>query len=122
MLMTIQAVEMPFERIHVRRPEAAELGQPGIDFLQWPGLQSIHAALRVHRGLHKTRFTQHSQMFRHGWLRHSKLTLDLAHRLLRRDQQTQYRAAVGLGNDLECSFHITYILYTAYTCQGILCI
>jgi hypothetical protein len=32
----------------------------------------------------------------HGRLRHTKLTLDLSNRLLRRDQQAQYRAAVWL--------------------------
>jgi hypothetical protein len=30
-----------------------------------------------------------------------KLTLDLSHRLFRRDQKAQYRAAVRLRNDFE---------------------
>jgi len=34
-----------------------------------------------------------------------KLTLDLAHRLLGRDQEAQYRAAVRLRNDGEHRFH-----------------
>jgi hypothetical protein len=38
---------------------------------------------------------------------------------LRRDQQTQDRAAVRLRNDFENRFHSFYILYKAYTCQGI---
>jgi hypothetical protein len=38
---------------------------------------------------------------------------------LRGDQKAQDRAPVRFGNDLENGFHVLYILYRAYTCQGI---
>jgi hypothetical protein len=112
------AVEVTFQSIDVRRPEPAELSQPGIDLAKWFRLQPVETALCVHRGLHETGIAQHPQMLGHGRLRHTKLTLDLSHRLLRRDQKTQYRAAVRLRNDFE-SFHFLDILQRAYTCQGI---
>jgi len=42
-------------------------------------------------------------------LGHAKLTLDFSDRLLGRDQEAQYRAAVRLGNDFEYGFHALYI-------------
>src|SRR5580765_357584 len=110
---------MAFERIHMSGPEAAEGGQPGIHRLKGFRFQPVEAALRVHRGLHETRLAQHSKMLRHGRLRHAKLTLDLSNRLLRRDQQAQYRAAVWLRNDFKYRFHCLNILYGEYTRQGI---
>jgi len=71
-----------FEGIHVSQPEPAERSQPGIDLLKWLGFQPVEAALCVHRGFHETGVSQHSQVFRHGRLRHMKLTLDLSYRLL----------------------------------------
>ena len=45
--------------------------------------------------------------------------LDLAHRLLRRDEQTQDRAPVRLRDDFEHRFHSLRILYGEYACKGI---
>ncbi len=96
---------MAFESIDVSGPEAAELSQPGIQFLKWFRFQAVETALCVHRGFHETGVAQHSQVLGHGRLRHTKLTLDLSHRLLGRDQKAQYRAAVRLGNNFEYGFH-----------------
>ena|SRR5580692_8033335 len=120
MLLMIHAVEVAFESIHVSGPKPTELSQPDIHLLKWLRLQSVQTALRVHRGFHETSISQHSKMLRHGRLRHSKLMLDLSNRLLRRNQETQYRAAIRLRNDFEDRFHSQYILHSAYTCQGIL--
>jgi len=79
----MQAVEVAFESIHVSGPEPAERGQPGIHLLKWFRLQPVETALCVHRGFHETGVSQHSQVLRHGRLRHAKLTLDLSNRLLR---------------------------------------
>jgi len=46
----IRAIEVAFERIDVGRPELTELGQPGIDFLQWFWLQPVKATLRIDGG------------------------------------------------------------------------
>jgi hypothetical protein len=81
----IHAIEVAFERIHVSRPEPAERSQPGSDLPKWFRFQSVETALGVHRGFHETGLPQHSQMLGYGGLRHSKLTLDLANRPLRRD-------------------------------------
>src|SRR6266508_4178263 len=38
--------------------------------------------MSVHRGFHETGIAQHSQVLRHGRLRHTKLALNLSNRLL----------------------------------------
>jgi len=115
----IHAVEVALESIHVSGPEPAELSQPSIHLLKRLRFQPVETALGVYRGFHETGVAQHSQVLGHGRLRHSKLTLDLSNRLLRRDQEAQYRAAVRFRNDFEDGFHTLRILYRAYTCQGI---
>jgi hypothetical protein len=110
---------MAFERIHVSRPEPAELSQPSIDLLKWFRPEAVKAALCVHGGFDETGLAQHSQMLGHHRLWHTKLALDLSHRLLRRDEEAQDRAAVRFRNDFECRFHELYILLNAYACQDI---
>ena len=58
----IHAVEVAFEGIHVRRPEPAELSQPGIHLSKWFWLQPVEAALSVHRGLDETGVAQDAQV------------------------------------------------------------
>jgi hypothetical protein len=89
----------------VSGPEPAELSQPGVDLLKRFRFQPVETALCIHSGFDETGLAQHSQVLRYGRLRHTKLTLDLSDRLLGRDQQAQYRAAVWLGNDFEDRFH-----------------
>src|SRR5438445_233019 len=115
----MDSVEVAFKSIHVSGPEPAELNQPGIHLLKWSRFQPVETALCVHRGFHETGLAQHSQVLGHRRLRHTKLTLDLSHRLLGRDQEAQYRAAVRFRNDFEHGFHSLDILHRAYTCQGI---
>ena len=117
--MTIHAVEVAFQSIHVSRPEPAELGQPGIHFLERFRSKAVETALCVHRGFHEPGVAQHSQVLGHGRLRHMQLSLDLSHRLLGHNQQAQDRAAVRLGNDFKYRFHSLYILLLAYTRKGI---
>jgi len=78
----MHAVEVAFESIDVSGPKTTELSQPGINLLKRFGPKPVETALRVHRGVDETRLAQHSQVFGHGRLRHTKLTLDLSHRLL----------------------------------------
>ena len=115
----IDVVEVAFKSIYMSGPESAERSQPGIDLLKRFRLQSVETALCVHRGFDETGLAQHSQVLRHGRLRHTKLTLDLSNRPLRRDQEAQDRAAVRLRNDFEHRFHSLSIPQRAYTCQGI---
>jgi hypothetical protein len=115
----IHPIQVAFESIQVSGPEPAELSQPGIHLLKWFRFQPVETALCVHRGFHETGLAQHSQVLGHGRLRHTKLTFDLSHRLLGRDQEAQDRAAVRLRNDFEDRFHSLRILHGAYTCQGI---
>src|SRR5581483_8922007 len=107
----MQSVEMALEGIHMSRPETAELRQPSIDLAQRFWLQSIAAALCIHGRLHETGVPQHSQVLGNRGLRHSKLTLDLAHRLLGQDEEAQNRAPVRLCNNLEYRIH--EFLYTS---------
>src|SRR5882672_10176686 len=115
----MHAVEVAFESIYMRGPEPTELSQPGIHLLERFRFQPVETALCVHRGFHETGLTQHSQVLGHGRLRHTKLALDLSHRLLGRDQEAQYRAAVRLRDDFEHRFHALDIRHTAYACQCI---
>src|SRR2546427_9085212 len=110
---------MAFERIHVSGPEPAERSEPGLNLLKRFWLQPVETALCVHRGFHETGLAQHAQVLGDGRLRHTKLALDLSNRLLGRDQEAQYRAAVRLRYDVEHRFHALGILHSAYTCQGI---
>src|SRR5579864_2542901 len=119
MLLTIDAIEMPFESVYVGGPEPAELSQPSVNLLKWFRFQPVETALGVHRRFHETGLAQHAQVLGYGRLRHTKLALDVAHRLFRRGQEAQYRAAVWLGNNFEYGFHVLYILHLVYTRQGI---
>jgi len=58
----IHAVEVVFESIHVSGPEPTERSQPGSDLLKWFRIQSVEAALCVHRGFHETGLAQHAQV------------------------------------------------------------
>ncbi len=77
-----RAVEVTFERIYVRGPEAAERSQPGIDLLQGFRFEAVETALCVHRGFNDAGIAQHAQMLGDGGLRHAEAALDLAHGLL----------------------------------------
>ena len=85
--MALDTIEVAFESIYVGGPEAAELSQPGIDLLKWFRLQPVETALCVHRRFDETGIAQHAQVLGHGRLRHTKLVLNLSHRLLGRDQE-----------------------------------
>lgn len=111
---------MTIERIDVPQPQLTERRQPFVDLLQRFGPQAVEATLGVNRCFDEAGLTQHAEMLRHGRLRNAELALDLPHRPLRRKQETQDRAAVGLGNDPERGFHALDIRRWAYACQGIL--
>ena len=91
---------------------ARELSQPGIHLLKRFRFQPVETALCVYRGFHETGIAQHAQVLGHSRLRHTKLTLNLSHRLLGGDQQAQDRAAVRLRNDFEHRFH--FVIYTPH--------
>ena|ERR1700759_1619614 len=101
----IHAIEMAFESVDVNRPEAAELLQPGVEFLKWSGLEPVEAALRVHGGFDKAGVAEDAEVLGDGRLGHAEVTLDLADRLLGGGEESEDRATVGLGDDLEGVFH-----------------
>jgi len=101
----IHATKVAFESVHVSGPEAAELGEPFVKLLKRLRFQPVETALCVHRGLDETGVAQYAEVLGHGRLRHTKLTLDLSHRLLGGEQEAQYGAAVRLRNDFEDRFH-----------------
>ena len=106
------SVEVAFERIHVLGPESAERGEPIIQFPQRLWAQAIETALRIDRGLDEARLAQHAEVLGNGWLRHAQLALDVSHGLLRREEQAEDGATVGLRNDFEYRFHAS--LYTSH--------
>src|SRR5262249_62135239 len=110
---------MTLERVQVRGPELTEWREPGIHLPEWFRFQPVQATLCIHRRLHEAGLAQYAQVLRDGRLRHAKVTFDFADRLLRRDQQAQYRAAVRLCDDFEDRFHTLDIRQGVYACQGI---
>ena len=110
---------MSFESIYMSGPELAKRSQPGIHLLKWFRFQPVETALCINRSLYEPRLSQHTQVLRHGRLGHPELTLDLSYGLFRRDQKTQYGAAVRLGDDFEYRFHAASMSRRVYTCQGI---
>lgn len=110
---------MAFERVHVARPESAELFQPVVHLLKWFWFQPVETSLRVHRGLHEAGVAEHPQVFRDRGLRQVQPLLDFAHRLLGRGQKAQNRAAVRLGDNFKERGHVLYIHLLVYICQGI---
>ena len=101
----IHAIEMAFESVDVSRPETAELGEPGIELLKRSGLEPVEAALCVNGRFDEAGVAKHAQMLGNGRLRHAEFALDLTDGLLGRGEQSEDRATVGLGDDLECVFH-----------------
>src|SRR5579871_3950115 len=110
---------MAFDIVDVHRPEATELFEPGVEFLEGSGLQSIEATLRVDSGFDEAGFAKDAQMLGDGRLRHAELTLDLSDGLLGRGEEAEDGAAVRLGDDLEGVVHGPNIPLYVYTCQGI---
>jgi len=110
---------MAFESIDMHRPETTELSEPGVELLEWPGLQAIEAALRVDGRFDEAGVAKDAEVLGDGRLGHAELTLDLANGLFVGSQEAEDRAAVGLGDDLECGFHGLYMPLHVYTCQGI---
>src|ERR1700746_1143158 len=94
-------------------PELTKLIQPVIHFLEWLWLQTIEAALCVHRGFDEPGVAQHAQVLRHGGLRHTQPALDFSDLPLRRGQEAQDRAAVRLRDDGEHGFHVL-VYYTEH--------
>src|SRR5262245_5339771 len=105
---------MTLECVHAPGPELAKGRQPDVQLLKGFRLQTVDTALSVHRGLDEPGVAQHAQVLRHRRLRHAKLTLDLANRLLGREEEGQDRAAVRLRKNLEDGFHAS-----RYTPHGI---
>ena len=62
MLLTIDAIEMPFESVYVGGPEPAELSQPSVNLLKWFRFQPVETTLRVHRGFHEAGLAQHAEV------------------------------------------------------------
>src|SRR5580704_3981872 len=86
---------------------------------EWSGLQPIEAPLCVDGRFDEAGVAKDTEVFGDGRLRHTELTLNLANRLLVESQEAEDRATVGLGDDLEGVFHVSYMPYDVYTCQGI---
>jgi hypothetical protein len=84
-----------FESIQVSGPQAAERSQPRLHLLKRFRLQPVETPLCGHRGFHETGLAQHSQVLRHGRLRHAKPTLDLSDRC---DETRRLRIARRFGS------------------------
>ena len=92
---------MAFERIQASGPELTKRSQPGIDLLKRLCLQPVDPALCIDLGFDETGLAQDAEVLGHRRLGHTELALDLSHRLLRRHQQAQDRAAIWLGDDFK---------------------
>ncbi len=101
----IHPVEMALERIHVRRPKLPEGREPSVDFHQRLGADPIHAPLGIHTRDDEARLAQDAEVLRDRGLRHPKPALEVAYRTLRRREQAQNGATVGLSDDGERGLH-----------------
>src|SRR5690348_7695448 len=110
---------MLLERVDVLRPEATEGREPFVELLERLRPQPVEPALRLDSRLDEASVPEHAQVLRRGRLRQSQLVLDLAHRMLRREEKPENRPPVRLGHDGEGIIHGPYIHYWAYACQGI---
>src|SRR6185437_1093691 len=115
----IDAIEVPFERIEVLGPQAAEGSQPRIHLHERLGPEPVHAPLRVRARLHESSLAEHPQVLRERGLRHLQLPFDLADGSLRGRQQGENGPAIRLSDDGKGRLHMMYIPIRAYTCQGI---
>ena len=111
---------MAFESIDVHRPEATELGEPGVEFLEWSGLQPIEAALCVDGRFDEAGVAKDAEVLGDGRLGHAELTLDLANGLLV-EEVRRLRIARRLGSAMISNAFsmVLYMPYNVYTCQGI---
>jgi len=101
----VHAIEMLFQSVDVRRPEATELSEPSVEFLKRSRLQAIEAALCVDSRFDEPGVAKDAQMLGDGWLRHAEIAFNLANGLAGGDQEAENGAAIGLGDDLEGGFH-----------------
>ena len=89
------AIEMAFESVDVNRPEAAELFQPGIEFLKRSGLEPVEAALCVNGGFDEAGVAEDAEVLGDGGLGHAELALDLADGLLGGGQEARIARRLG---------------------------
>src|SRR5678815_5680628 len=116
----LHLVQVSLQSIDVLRPEAPEGTEPFVELHERLRSQSIEAPLCFDPRFHQARLSQHPQVLGDGWLRQSKLTLDLAHGALGREQQAEDGPSIGLRDDGERGFHDGYIAMYSYYCQGCL--
>ena len=57
-------------------PKAAKLVEPGVHFLERPGIHGIDTARPIDANCRKPALAQHAQVLRHGRLRNTELPLD----------------------------------------------
>jgi len=90
---------MTLERIDVRRPEAPELSEPGINLHEGLRSDPVQTPLRIDSRLDESCLPQDPQVLGNRRLGQSKLLLDITHGVLGGCEQPQDRAAARLGND-----------------------
>ena len=74
---------MTFERVDMNGPETTERLEPVVDLPERVGADAVHSSLCVHARLHEAGVSQNLEVLGDGRLRHAKLLLDVADRLLR---------------------------------------
>src|SRR4029077_727662 len=109
----------------MRRPEAAEPGQPLVDIAQSGTVHRVHPALTIRPHRRKTVVAQHLQMLRYRGLSDRELVLDgcadRARRHLAVGEQFQDAAPHRIAQDVECVHSINlevcaYISQYCYYC------
>ena len=113
------AVEVTLKGVDAGGPETAEGVEPGVDFLEGLGAETVQSALSVDGGFDEARFTKDAQMLGDGGLGHLQLPLEVAHGLLGSGEEAEDGAPMGLGDDFEDRVHLLYIPLFVYTRQDI---
>src|SRR5690606_22426570 len=95
------AVQVAFERVEPRRPEAAEWQQPSVELLQRFRLEPVDAALRGDRGLDEARLAQDAVVLRDGRLRQEQSEIEVADGAFFIEVETEVCALVRYGGNVE---------------------
>jgi hypothetical protein len=92
-------IEVALKRINMPGPVFPERREPGVDFEQRLGLETVDPALGIHLGLHEAGVPQNLQVFRDSGLGQTEMAFQLANGLFRSHELIEDGAAGGLRED-----------------------
>jgi len=99
--LVVGRIEMPFQIIETGGPQMPVGLEPLVDRAERIGAHPVQASLSVHSHLDEPGFAQDPQVLGDRRLAQLEPLHELAHAVLRRSQEIEDPAAVGLRQDFE---------------------